>query len=128
MISAGRNISRPQHMRTKQSGPVRSENYTLPYTVANACNILFQWHMLNHHTSSLAHQVTLKHVRLICNSMGCCSIWINCTRNAGRKLIVLGFASHYYNFLPALLAQLIPNTTAPHPITYTNICNCSYTV
>ena len=34
--------------------------------------------------------------------------------------MVLGFASHYYNFLPALLAQLIPNTTAPHPITYTN--------
>ena len=33
---------------------------------------------------------------------------------------MLGFASHYYNFLPALLAQLIPNTTAPHPITYTN--------
>ena len=28
-------------------------------------------------------------------------------------------------FLPALLAQLIPNTTAPHPITYTNTVRIS---
>ena len=37
-------------------------------------------------------------------------------------VIVLSYASHYYKFpfLPALLAQLIPNTTATHTITYTN--------
>ena len=34
--------------------------------------------------------------------------------------MVLGFTSHYYNFLPALLTQLIPNTKVTHPITYTN--------
>ena len=47
---------------------------------------------------------------------------INSTRNAGRKAnstrlrLVL-----FYSFLPALLALLIPNTTADHPITYTNV-------
>ena len=35
-------------------------------------------------------------------------------------VIVLGCALHYYCFLPALLAQLIQNTTATHTITYTN--------
>ena len=30
-----------------------------------------------------------------------------------------GEAKHYYSFLPALQVQLIPNTTATHPITYT---------
>ena len=42
--------------------------------------------------------------------------------NAGRKAnstrlrLVL-----FYSFLPALLVLLIPNTTADHPITYTNM-------
>ena len=37
---------------------------------------------------------------------------INCASNAGRKpVIVRGAAEHYYCVLPALLAQLIPNTT-----------------
>ena len=46
---------------------------------------------------------------------------INSTCNAGRKVnstrlrLVL-----FYSFLPALLVLLIPNTTADHPITYTN--------
>ena len=46
---------------------------------------------------------------------------INSTRNAGRKAnntrlrLVL-----FYSFLPALLVLLIPNTTADHPIKYTN--------
>ena len=39
------------------------------------------------------------YVGLICNSMVCCSIWINSARNAGMKSItVLSCASHYYNF------------------------------
>ena len=37
----------------------------------------------------------------------------NC--NSARLRLVL------LQFLPALLVQLIPNTTAPHPITYTYI-------
>ena len=42
---------------------------------------------------------------------------INCVSNAGRKLVIMrGAAEHYYCFLPALLTQLIPNTTATHAI------------
>ena len=38
---------------------------------------------------------------------------INCTSNAGRKLVIVrGAAEHYYCFLPALRVQLIPNTTS----------------
>ena len=48
---------------------------------------------------------------------------INCTRNAGRKLVIVqGTAEHYYSFLPALRVQLIPNTAANHTITYTYNC------
>ena len=43
---------------------------------------------------------------------------INCVSNAGRKLVIVrGAAEHYYCFLPALLVQLIPNTTANHTVT-----------
>ena len=38
-----------------------------------------------------------------CNSVVCCSIWINSVHNAGMKsVIVLGCASHYYNFLTCI--------------------------
>ena len=47
-----------------------------------------------------------EHYGLIYNSMGCHSIW-----NLPHTIT---------SFLPALLAQLIPNTTATHAITYTN--------
>ena len=43
---------------------------------------------------------------------------INCTSNAGRKLVIVqGTAKLYYCFLPALQGQLIPNTTVNHAIT-----------
>ena len=52
--------------------------------------------------------------------MGCCSIWINIALvmqaencNSARLRLAL------LQFLSALLAQLILNTTATHPITYT---------
>ena len=46
---------------------------------------------------------------------------INSTRNAGRKANSTRLRlALFYSFLPALLALLIPNTTADHPITYTN--------
>ena len=56
--------------------------------------------------------------------MVCCSIWINSTYNAGMKSVMGLAAPHTFTiFLPALLALLIPNTTANHTITYTNpIC------
>ena len=46
---------------------------------------------------------------------------INSTRNAGGKEYNSTRRSPvlFYSFLPALLALLIPNTTADHPITYT---------
>ena len=47
---------------------------------------------------------------------------INSSHIINRKEIVLGFASHYFTpFLFTMLALLIPNTTAIHPITYTNL-------
>ena len=60
------------------------------------------------------------YVALICNSMVCCIIWINSAHNVGMKsVIVQGAIQHYY--ILALQALLIPNTTANHSITYTNI-------
>ena len=58
------------------------------------------------------------YVGLICNSMVCCSIWIDSAHNAGMKsVIVLSYTITI--FLPALLTLIIPNTTANHTITYT---------
>ena len=59
--------------------------------------------------------------------ISCIVFGINSSRNAGWKtVIVLGFTSHYYSFPPALLALLIPNTTANHTITYTNTIEVPY--
>ena len=43
---------------------------------------------------------------------------INSASNAGKKIVIVrGAAEHYYNFIPALRALLIPNTTANHTVT-----------
>ena len=57
------------------------------------------------------------YIGLICNSMVCRSIWINSAHNAGMKSV--SAVPHTITiFIPALLALLIPNTTANHTITY----------
>ena len=57
------------------------------------------------------------YVGLICNSMVCCSIWINSASNAVMRHVTLLCTI----FLPPLLGLLISNTTANHTITYTNV-------
>ena len=69
------------------------------------------------------------YVVLICNSMICCSIWINNARSAGVKsVIVLSCALHYYNF-PTCITNAINSKYYSQPYYYitkklaSSICN-----